>query len=259
MIEMWLGLPLPALLASLALFFCTSAALLVWLSFGRRTGLAVQSFRGVAAPFIGAVAAVLAILIGFLANDIWDRDRRAAAAVRTEADQLLALNTLAATFDLPRDSLAAAIRAYASTVVKEEWPSMAHQQSSPEAEVTLDQIFKAIDGLHLSAGGRSDLDRLMFDTALTLRTARNTRLALSQDQSENVKWLSVLALAVMSQVSVALVHLERARAQIAAITVLTVSLVLVIGLLAAHELPFASPFAIPPAPIIHVLDVVPAG
>jgi hypothetical protein len=259
MIGIWLALPLPALLAILVLFFCTSAILLVWLSFGRTTGPAVQSFRGVVAPFIGAVAVVLAILIGFLANDIWDRDRRAAAAVRTEADQLLALNTLAATFNLPRDSLAAAIRAYASTVVKMEWPSMAHQQSSPEAEVALDQISKAIDGLHLSAGGRGDLDRLMFDTALTLRTARNTRLALSQDQSENVKWLSVLALAVMSQVSVALVHLERARAQIAAITVLTVSLVMIIGLLAAHESPFAPPLAISPAPIIHVLDAVPAG
>jgi hypothetical protein len=34
---------------------------------------------------------------------------------------------------------------------------------------------------------------------------------------------------------------------------------MVIGLLAAHESPFAPPLAISPAPIIHVLDAVPAG
>ena len=259
MIDAWLTLPLPAQLASLALFFGATAALLIWLSFGRRTGAAVQSFRGVVAPFVSPVAAILAIIVGFLASDIWDRDRRAAEVVRTEANQLLALNTLAATFDLPRNSLGAAIRAYASTVVQKEWPSMARQETSPEAEVALDQIFKAIDGLHLAAAGKGDIDRLMYSTALAVRTARNTRLALSEDQSEGVKWLSVLALAVMSQVSVALVHLERARPQIAALAVLTVSLIVVIGLLAAHELPFGSQLAVSPAPIAHILDAVPGG
>ncbi len=259
MIDAWLTLPLPAELASLVLFLSATAILLVWLSFGRRTGAAVQSFKGVVPPFVSPVAAILAIMVGFLASDVWDRDRRAAVAVRTEADQLLALNTLAATFDLPRDALAAAIRAYASAVVQKEWPSMARQETSLDAQIALDRIAKAIDGLHLAAAGRGDVDRLMYSTALAVGTARNTRLALSQDQSESVKWLSVLALAVMSQVSIALVHLERVRPQIAALAVLTFSLILVIGLLAAHELPFVPPLAVSPAPISHVLDVVPAG
>jgi hypothetical protein len=82
---------------------------------------------------------------------------------------------------------------------------------------------------------------------------------MSQDHSEDVKWLSVLVLAVMTQVSVALVHLDRARPQIAAIAVLTICLIVVIGLLAAHELPFAPPLAVSPAPIAHVLETVPAA
>jgi hypothetical protein len=259
MIDFWLGLPLPALLASLALFYCAIAVLLVCLSFGSRTGPWVQTFKGVVPPFPSAIAAVLAIIIGFLASDVWDRERRAADAVRAEANQLLALDRLAATFGLPPDSLDPAIRAYAAIVVQKEWPSMAQQHSSPEAEAALDQILKAIDALHLSAAGRGDLERLLTGTALEIRSARNTRLALSQDHSENVKWWSVLVLALMSQVSVAVVHLERARPQIAALAILTVSLVVVTGLLAAHELPFAAPLEISPAPIAHVLDVVPAS
>jgi Protein of unknown function (DUF4239) len=259
MIEMWLALPLPALLASLALFFSATAVFLIWLSFSRVTGTAVQSLKGVAAPFLSALAAILAILIGFLASDIWDRERHAAAAVRAEASQLVALDRLAAVFGLQRDSLDATIRAYASTVVQKEWPSMARQRASPDAELTLDQILKAVDALQLSKAGRGDLDRLMTSTALEVRTARNTRLALSQDHSEDVKWLSVLILAVMTQVSVALVHLERARPQVAAIAVLTISLIVVIGLLASHELPFAPPLGVSSAPIADVLGAIPSG
>jgi Protein of unknown function (DUF4239) len=259
MIGVWLALPLPALIGSIVLFFGAVAALLVWLSFGPVTGRAVQDFKGVAPPFAPVIAAVLAILIGFLASDIWDRERRAAASVRAEANQLIALDRLAATFGLPRGALDTAIRAYAETVIEKEWPSMERQQSSLPAESALDDVFKAVDGLQLATAGRADLDRVMTATVLDIRSARNARLGLSQDHSEDVKWLSVLALAVMSQVSVALVQLERAKPQIAALVVLTISLVVVIVMLASHELPFASPLAVSPAPLVHVLDVVPAA
>lgn len=257
MIDFWLALPLPVLLVSLVLFYGATGALLVWLSFGSRTGPGVQSFKGTVGPFVTAMAALLAIIIGFLASDIWDRERRAAATVRAEANQLIALDRLAATFNLPRNDLDAAIRVYAATVVDKEWAAMAQQQPAPEAEAALDELLKAVDALRLGATGRGDLDRLMMGTALDVRDTRNTRLGLAQDHSEDVKWWAVLALALMAQVSVALVHLDQARPQIASMAVLTLSLVIVIGLLASHELPFAPPLAVSPAPIAHVLDVVP--
>ncbi len=259
MIDTWLALPLPALLGAMALFYCASAACLVWLCFGRTTGPMVQSFKGVVGPFIGSIAVILAILIGFLASDIWDRERRATAAVRAEADQLLALNTLAKTFGVPRDTIGPAIHTYAATVVNKEWPSMERQEASPEAEAAFDQILKTIDDLHLAGAGRGELDRLMFDTALSIRSARSTRLALARDGSASLKWMSVLVLAVMTQVSVALVQLEKKRPQIAALATLTVSIIVVIGMLAAHELPFAPPLAVTPDPLVHVLGVIPAG
>ncbi|MGH6818686.1 MAG: hypothetical protein ACREC1_07950 [Methylovirgula sp.] len=259
MVNFWLTLPLPGLLASLVLFFCVTGGILVWLSFGPMTGAAVQRLKGVVPPVMGAIAVILAILIGFLASDIWERERGAAAAVRAEANQLVALDRLAATFGLPRDSLDAAIRTYAATVVQKEWPSMEREQASPDAENALDQLFKAVDALDLNTANRGDLDRLMTSTALEVRTARNTRLSLAQNHSDDAKWLSVLALAVMAQVSVAMVHLERPRPQIAALAVLTISIIIVTGTLAAHELPFSAPLPISPAPLAHVLALVPAG
>jgi hypothetical protein len=51
----------------------------------------VQRFGGVVPPFVGVVAIVSAILVGFLANDVWDRNQRAGAAVRAEAAILFSM------------------------------------------------------------------------------------------------------------------------------------------------------------------------
>ncbi len=211
MVLSWLDLPLPLMLATMVLFFGTIAVLLVFLSFGAKTGPAVRSFKGMVGPFVATVAVIFGILLGFLANDIWDRDRRAAAAVHAEADSLLSLTALAATFNLPREPLAGAVRSYAQTVITKEWPSMAHQDSAPEAELALDRLLKTIVRLDLTGIGNGDLDRLLLDAGLSVRRARNTRLSLAGDESEDVKWLLVLALAVLSQITVAGVHLDELR------------------------------------------------
>ncbi len=112
MIYYWLTLSFPALLGILILAFASIAVSLVLLSFVFGTSPTIRSFKGVVAPFVGAVAVIFAILLGFLASDIWDRERRAASAVRTEAESLLSLATLAKTFDLPREPLAGAKRGW---------------------------------------------------------------------------------------------------------------------------------------------------
>jgi heme A synthase len=256
MISCWLALPLPERLAVLAAFSIAVALLLVILSFGSKTTEMVRSFRGVVAPFVGTVAVIFGILLGFLANDIWDRERRAAASVRSEAESLLSLTALAATFDLPREPLAGAVRTYAATVVSQEWPSMARGESAPAAELALDQLLKTIAGLDVSATGTSDLQRLLLDSGLNLRIARNTRLRLSRDESEELKWLLVLVLAVTTQIAVAAVHLESIRPQIAALAIWTTSVVIVLSLLALYDEPFAAPNGLSPVPIAHVLDVL---
>ena len=48
-----------------------------------RVGPKLQRDRG--AVLLGGIVVIFGILIGFLANDVWDRNRRAAGAVRSEA------------------------------------------------------------------------------------------------------------------------------------------------------------------------------
>ncbi|HUI20490.1 MAG TPA: hypothetical protein VLZ74_05545, partial [Methylocella sp.] len=117
MIDRWLGLPLPALWLCLAGFYGASAIILIYLSFSRLTGAWVQSFSGVVPPYFAGMVTVFAILVGFLANDVWDRSRRAAADVRSEAVNLTSLYDLIATSGLPALPIDNAIRTYVSTVV----------------------------------------------------------------------------------------------------------------------------------------------
>lgn len=254
MISFWLRLPAVEMLAVLVLFFVTLAVCLVLVSFVLPSAPAVRSFRGVAAPFIGSVAVIFAILLGFLANDIWGRQQRAAATVRAEAENLQSLMGLAAAFGLPPEPLGAAVRAYAEAVVTKEWPSMKHGDSAPEAEQALDRLLKTIARLDFSGAGNSEAQRLLLDDGVSVSTSRNMLLRLSRDESEELKWLLVLALAVTCQISVAVVHLETIRPQIAALTLWTASLVFVLGLLTLYDAPFASPLSVAPDPIARLLS-----
>jgi hypothetical protein len=253
----WTALPFTWTFLGTDTILVAFAVFLIFLSFGSWSGRFVRTFNGVAAPFIGTTALIFGILTGFLASDIWDRDRRATMAVGSEADDLVALVTLVSTFDLPVDPVAKAVRSYAAAVVSKEWPRMAQGERAPEAERALDNLLRTIAKPMQTPGSNAALDGALLDTALAIRTSRNTRLALSRDESAPLKWLAVMTVALLSQVSIAVVHLEKARPQILALAIHTAGLIFVIGLLIAHDVPFVPPLAVAPDPIAHVLDIVP--
>ena len=164
MIDVWLSLPLPALISILAGFYSASAAALIRLSFGATVSAWVQSFRGVVAPFVAAVVVIFGILVGFLASDVWDRNRRAAVAVRGEAASLVSLHALAAALGSPHIAIDRAIRAYADAVINEEWPRMQSGEPSPEAEKAQDELLRIVAQSDFAAAHNAALDRIVLET-----------------------------------------------------------------------------------------------
>jgi hypothetical protein len=92
----WLALPVVMLFASLFAFYLATAALLVWLSFRSKLSDRIQSFKGLVAPFFVSTATIFGLLVGFLSNDIWERNKQASRVVLAESDTLLALYSLGA-------------------------------------------------------------------------------------------------------------------------------------------------------------------
>jgi len=118
----------------------------------------------------------------------------------------------------PHIAIDRAIRAYAAAVINKEWPRMENGEASPEAEAAQDELLKTVAQSDVALTNAA-LDGFMLDTAFKVREARGDRLALSSDFSENAKWTCVLLMAVMAQISVAAVHLNEARAQVAAMVI----------------------------------------
>lgn len=92
----WLALPVVVLFLSLFAFYLATAALMVWLTFRSPLSGRIHSFKGVVAPFFGSTAIIFGLLLAFLSNDIWDRNRQADRIVLIESNTLVALYSLSA-------------------------------------------------------------------------------------------------------------------------------------------------------------------
>ena len=255
LISAWLELPILGIFASLIVFYLGTAALMVWLSFRSPWSPLILSFKGVVAPFFSSTAVIFGLLIAFLSNDIWDRNKQAERVVLTESDTLVALYSLSVASGTDSKRLRTAIRGYASAVVDDEWPRLALEERSAKTEAALTALLRevALTGSAKDAG----VQRTMLDMVLKIRSAHEDRLQLGQNRSAVTKWATVLLLALITQVAIAIVHLERPRPQAAALFIFTIGAVSLLGLLAVHEAPFEPPIFVPPGPIAGVLLQVP--
>jgi hypothetical protein len=140
-------------------------------------------------------------------------------------------------------------------VVEEEWSLLARQERSAKADAALNTLLRQV-ALPGTASDAS-VQRTMLDMVLRIRAAHEDRVLLSNDRTVVTKWVAVLLLALITQIAIAVVHLEKPRPQLAALAIFTLAAVSVLGLLAIHEAPFAPPVFVPPGPIADVLDQVP--
>jgi len=251
----WLALPVPVVFASLFAFYLATGSLLVWLSFWSPVSGHVQSCKGVVAPFFGSVGIIFGLLVAFLSNDIWDRNKQAERVVHTESDTLVALYGLGVASGSDSKELRSSIRGYASAVVEDEFLRPQSQERSKRTDAALDALLRevALPGASKDFG----VQRTMLDMVLKIRGAHEDRLGLSDDRTAVTKWAAALLLALITQLAIAVVHLERPRPQAAALFIFTLGAVCLLGMLAIHEAPFEPPIFIPPGPIADVLRQVP--
>lgn len=240
MIEAWLNLPTPAMIAATAGFFFGVALVLHWLTFASPLKVWVQSFTGVVAPFFSSTAIILALMFSLLSSDVWDRFKRAQLSVAQERNGLHSLVILSRATDAPQ-GLRDAVRTYLKAAVENDWREMAEQAPTPEAEAALDAL------LHLTLVAPSaglNTGASLASAIETVRNARQARLALANQSVDGVRWLTVVLLAMLTQLGMALVHVDKRRAQAAALAVFTAAIVIMFTRVALYEYPFSPPFSI---------------
>jgi hypothetical protein len=252
----WLDFPVWGIFAALTVAFAFSGVLIYWISFGATMRPKTITLVGVVAPFFGVVAIMFALLTGFLANDVWDRNRLANRSILAERDGILAIHamSLAATSDM--SDIRAIIQAYARSLIDEEWPLMREQESSFRAGNALNVLLARVSDPRVSTEVGAAAQGALLDTVLKLRSSRHDRLAMSGDRTDRTKWTAVLFLALITQVAIGIVHLERPRAQLAALSIFTMAVIITLGLVAIRERPFDGPLRYTSEPLAEALDMM---
>ncbi|WP_430913325.1 DUF4239 domain-containing protein [Methylobacterium sp. sgz302541] len=250
LLGLWLDLPVWLIFATLAALFLGLVGLICLVSNLRPTRQALLGVSaGVVAPYFSSISVLLALLTGFVANDAWERQRSAARTVQTERANIVAVHDLSIATVSDMADIRGALIAYVDALIEDEWPRMMDGDSSPRAGLALSTLMRLVaDPSHETASGAA-AHAALLNAVVALRNARGERLALSDTQSDQSKWLNLLVLAGLTLVGLALVHMEKPRAQATTMLIFSLAVVVTLGVIALHERPFDGPMAISSAPL----------
>lgn len=256
MIRAWLGLSVVGIFACLAVVYGLTAVLIIWLTFHSPLRDRIQGFTGVVAPFFAAVGLLFSLLTGFLAADVFDRHKGAVRAVQVEGGALSSLHALALTSTADATAIREALRTYLEALVNDEWPQMTHGRASDKADAALAGLLRAVTDSKSARATGEAMHGGLLQLALQAATARSDRLALSSFQSDDLKWMTVLLLCLMTQLAIGIVHLDRPPPHVAAMAIFTIASIIALGMIAIQEAPFDGPLRISPAPLERVLETI---
>ena len=202
----------------------------------------IHTYRGVSPPFLGVVGVLFALTLAFLANDTWNAHDRALNTVYQEADALRSIDALAE--HLPtqaRSRVETAVRDYARVTVTDEWPLLARRTSSRDASEKLDRLLALLAGTDVAATAPAGVHALMLGQATQIRAARGLRIALSQTHVNPLKWLGMAGLGFLTMISIAMVHVDQARAEILAVAIFAAAAAPTAAIVLVQGNPFQPP------------------
>src|SRR5579863_2567039 len=180
------------LTALLVVILPTVAAAGVLVLVRNRVGLARLMVNNEVAGFKFAVVGVLyAVLLAFAVIVVWQRYTEAEVAVIREAGAAATLYRLGAGPEPEARQLRAALGAYLTQAIERDWPQMAREQGSAEANRALDALYSA--ALHLAQTSRQPAVLVPIFNQIDLITeARRSRLHLAIGIMPAVLWAALL-------------------------------------------------------------------
>jgi hypothetical protein len=216
------------------------------------TSLAVndraRAFKAVSPGMLPPLGILFALLVGFIAVDVWGDFDKAKSAVATEASALRTVVLLADTFpEEQRTRIYAQINRHIETAVNEGWPAMARQRATLATLPTA-----LIEALHdtLALKPADDSQRLaqpeMIKALYTAMDARRQRIVISQHNVGAVKWAGILLQGLCTLVAIAMVHSDNRFACGIALMLFATGIALSVLLIAAYSRPFTGEISVGP-------------
>src|SRR5215510_9808144 len=201
-----------------------------------------KGFKAVSPGMLPVFGILFALLVGFIAVEVWGNFDKAKTAVTTEASALRAVVLLAGAFpDEQRTRIYALVNRHIDEAVNKEWPEMAQQRT------TLAALPAAlIEALHdtLALKPADDSQRAaqpeMVKELHTALDARRQRIVISESALSAVKWVGILLQGLCTLVAIAMVHSDNRLARAITLTLFATGIALSVLLIAAYSRPFVS-------------------
>ncbi len=201
-----------------------------------------KGFKAVSPGMLPPLGILFALLVGFIAVEVWGNFDKAKTAVATEASALRAVVLLAGAFpDEQRTRIYALVNRHIDETVNKEWPEMAQQRTTLATLPTA-----LIEALHdtLTLKPADDSERVaqaeMVKELHTAFDARRQRIVVSEYALGTVKWVAILLQGLCTLVAIAVVHSDNRLARALTLTLFATGIALSVLLIAAYSRPFNS-------------------
>jgi hypothetical protein len=221
-----------------------------------------KGFKAVSPGMLPPLGILFALLVGFIAVDVWGDFAKAKTAVTTEASALRAIVLLAGAFpDEQRTRIYALVNRHIDEAVNKEWPEMAQQRATLETLPTA-----LIEALHdtLALKPADDSERVaqaeMVKELHTAFDARRQSIVISESALSTVKWVAILLQGLCTLIAIAMVHSDNRLARAISLTLFATGIALSVLLIAAYARPFSGEISIGPDLLKQVItSEVPFG
>jgi multisubunit Na+/H+ antiporter MnhC subunit len=248
-----LPLPLMALIVFLATFLVAGGVYLVV------TRLAVneraRAFKAVSPGMLPPLGILFALLVGFIAVEVWSNFDKAKGAVATEASALRAVVLLAGNFpEEQRARIYALVNRHIEEAVNREWPAMAQHRANLSALPTA-LIEELHDALALRPGDDSQraAQPEMVKALHAALDARRQRIVISQSAVGAVKWVGILLQGLCTLIAIAMVHSDNRLTCAITLTLFATGIALSVLLIAAYSRPFTGQNSVAPELLKQVI------
>jgi hypothetical protein len=252
----WLHeLPVPLIaivvLAAVALLVAAIYVIAMRLATGRWG----EAMAAVSPSLLPPLGIVFALIVGFLAAGVWGDSDKARDAVSSEASALRSVVLLSD--ELPPATAAqirGLVRQHIEHAVDVEWPQMAKRDASLAAiSAPLRQAQHVALAFDPTTPGLVDAQRELVASLQGALDARRQRIIVSDSHVNAVKWLGLLALAVVMLVAIVCVHVANPRAALIGMSLFAAAVAVVAIMLVAEDEPFTGHLGQTPALLEQVI------
>ncbi len=218
-------------------------------------GERARAFKGVSAGILSPLSVLFALLVGFLAAQVWSDADRSRTAVNQEASSLRAVVLLAAAFPGdPETRLRELVRTHIENAVTKEWPAMARRSATLAlTSPPLAEALRVTLALDTKTAGQATAQREIVSALEDALAARRQRIILSQSVLNWVKWAALIIEAALTLLAIAMVHSDNRAANRIILTIYATASGVALILIAAHSRPFTGEISTPPTVMMQVM------